>query len=367
MHRVRLPGHRRCSAPLLRAVALAVGVAAPAYGVPSTTPAAPAPSAKPAAPGPSDKPAPSTAADPDQRKADARRHFKAGAKAYAAGKYSDAIDQFLEANRLVPSPALSYNIARAYDKIGNAAQALSFYRDYLRRAPNASDKQSVDATIDKLEKALMQKGVQQVTVLSTPSRATVVMDGQPVGVTTWTGEIYPGRHRLTLRLEGYQDTEKVFNLPAHRAIDVKVELAAVQKKPSESAAPTPPSKPAPVVVAPPPRPQESHAQVAPWTWAALGVGVASLGGSLGFELARASAERQSRDASTQVEAASRYDTMKSRQTIARVLLGVGAAATVAGGVLLYLDLSHKGQDAGSQRVGFGCDGSRCGVVAGAVF
>lgn len=358
MHRVHLPSPR-CASPLsLPMVALAIGLAAPAYAAPSTKPASSAASAKPAQ---------AAAAPADQRKVDARRHFKAGAKAYAAGNYSDAIDQFLEANRLVPSPALSFNIARAYDRIGNTAQALSFYRDYLRRAPGASDKKTVLATIDSLEKKLMKKGVQQVTVLSSPARATVVIDGQPVGVTTWTGELYPGQHRLGVRLEGYQDTQKVFNLPAHRAIDVKVELTPKQKKTAPVA---PASHPAPPMKPAKPRPAKqpvSHAHVSPWTVAVLGVGVASLGGSLGFELARASAERQSRDAPTQVEAADRYDTMKSRQIVARVLLGVGAAATVAGGVMLFLDLSHKEPATGSERVGFGCDGTACGVVAGTVF
>ncbi len=356
MLRAHFPSCRCFSAPSLRIIALALGLALPAYAAP------PAESASPSA-----KSAPPASTPAAQRKADARRHFKAGAKAYAKGNYSEAIDQFLEANRLVPSPALSFNIARAYDKIGNTAQALSFYRDYLRRAPAASDKKTVQATIEALQKKLMQKGVQQVTVLSKPARATVVIDGQPVGVTTWTGELYPGRHRLSLRLEGYQDTDKVFELPAHRAVDVQVALAPKQEK-SAPAAPVPSAAPPARPVAPPPEePARSHVGIAPWTWAALGVGVASLGGSLGFELARASSERQSRDAPTQVEAADRYDTMKSRQTVARVLLGVGAAATVAGGVLLYLDLTHKKKEAGSERVGFGCDGVSCGVVAGTVF
>ncbi len=364
MFRHFVPGRRRTLASSCWLIAFAL--AAPAYAAPAAGASKPS-AAQPASKASADKPAHKAASPQDQRKADAKRHFEAGAKAYARKNYSDAIDQFLEANRLVPSPALSYNIARAYDKIGNTAQALSFYRDYLRRAPAASDKKAVAATIEALEKKLMKKGVQQITVLSEPGRATVVIDGQPVGVTTWTGELYPGHHRLTLRLEGYQDAQKVFNLPAHRAIDVKVELTRKQKAPPPvAAAPRPAAPPEPA--SPPPAPgPESHAHVAPWTWAALGVGVASLGGSLGFELARASAARQSRDAPTQVEAAHSYDTMKSRQTVARVLLGVGAAATVAGGVLLYLDLSHHKKSASSERVGFGCDGAGCGVVAGTVF
>jgi tetratricopeptide (TPR) repeat protein len=98
-------------------------------------------------------------------------------------KYKDAIDAFLEANRLFPSPTLSFNAAKAYEKMGDSAGALRFYRDYLRRKPDASDLADVEKSIGRYERALQDKGVQQVTVLSSPEGALVIVDDRPMGVT----------------------------------------------------------------------------------------------------------------------------------------------------------------------------------------
>jgi len=318
-----------------------------------------------------DAPSPATSAEADG-KAQARRHYTAGVESYEAGQFRDAIDHFLEANRLAPSPALSFNIARAYEKLGDDAGALGFYRDYLRRAPEAEDRAEVERIIAELESRLRAKGVQQVTVLSEPDRATVVVDGKPVGVTPWTGEIYPGQHRLQLRLPGYQDTEEVFALTAHRARDVSVTLEPVPEEPKPQATE---AAPAPTPVQPTPTPDQRPAAgdtgtqgaVSAWTWVTLGVGVGALGGSLAFELMRSSAEDDARTADTQIDAQEHYDTMESRQLVARILAGAGAAATVVGGVLLYLDLTAEPSGPESARLGFGCGPGACSVTASGRF
>ena len=309
---------------------------------------------------------------PATSKAQARRHYAAGVESYEAGQFKDAIDHFLEANRLAPSPALSFNIARAYEKLGDIAGALAFYRDYLRRASDAEDRDEVGQIVTEFENRLRQKGVQQVTVLSEPDRATVVLDGKPVGVTPWTGEIFPGQHRLQLRLPGYEQTDQVFSLTAHRAKDVSVALVQIPEEPKPETAPAPPPPPAPAPPEPatppsePPADTSGPATVSPWTWVSLGVGAGALGGALAFELMRASAEDDAHNAETQIEAQEQYDTMESRQLVARVLVGVGAAATVAGGVLLYLDLTAE-PSTQSAGLGFGCSPSACGVTASGRF
>src|SRR5262249_13325517 len=61
------------------------------------------------------------AADSDG--AAARQRYLAGAQAYAAGNYADAVDQFMAADRILPSAALSFDIARAYEKLGESSLA----------------------------------------------------------------------------------------------------------------------------------------------------------------------------------------------------------------------------------------------------
>jgi tetratricopeptide (TPR) repeat protein len=111
----------------------------------------------------------------------ARAEYDLGAEAFAAGRFREAITHFEETNRLVPNPALAYNIALAYDSIGEVPSALRYYRDYLRALPNAEDRAEVIASIRRLEKRLAEWGVQQMTVTVKPAGAVVSVDGTRVG------------------------------------------------------------------------------------------------------------------------------------------------------------------------------------------
>src|SRR4051812_12453176 len=150
-----------------------------------------------------------TAPDPTSeagKRAEGKARYERGAEAYSAGRFKDAIDLFLQADTLAPSAALSFNIARAYEKIGDDAACLQWYRDFRRRAPDAKNGADVDARIRALQGVLAKKGVQQVTIFSTPAGATVIVDDQPLGVTPYTGQLPPGTHQLVLSLRGYADS-----------------------------------------------------------------------------------------------------------------------------------------------------------------
>src|SRR6478752_755378 len=99
-----------------------------------------------------------------------------GAEAYSAGRFKDAVDLFLAADQLAPSAPLSFNIARAYEKLADDAGALRWYRDYLRRNPDATNAATVRPLIAQLAESLRKKGVQQMTVLTSPAGATVTLD-----------------------------------------------------------------------------------------------------------------------------------------------------------------------------------------------
>ncbi|HMJ12808.1 MAG TPA: PEGA domain-containing protein [Polyangiaceae bacterium] len=286
----------------------------------------------------------------EEIQAEARARLREGVKAYEAKRYKDAVDAFLAANRLVPNPGLSFNTAKAYEKLGDAAGALSFFRDYLRRAPDASDRAEVERKIKKLEQRVQAKGLMQLTILSVPLGGTVVLDGQPVGVTPWTGEIAPGEHGFRIKLEGYRDHEQTFELPRDHALDLNVQL---ESAPPEAAAQPARTQQATESYPAPLSPQASgeavgSRRVSVPTWAVLGAGTAALGTALGFELARRSAESDAEDATTQLEAIEHYETMQGRRDAARIIAGVGGAALLTGAVLLYFDLSSKKDGASSE-------------------
>ncbi|MBI5477304.1 MAG: tetratricopeptide repeat protein [Deltaproteobacteria bacterium] len=299
---------------------------------------------------------PATAAA-DQRD-QARAHFERGSQAYREARYQDAIDAFLEAYRLDPDPVLVFNVGQAWEKLGNVPNALRSYREYLRLAPRAEDRRTVEASIRNLEARLREKGVQQVSIYSTPAGAEVIIDGKRVGQTPWTAEIAPGRHEAVLRLGSSGVVRKEFMLQPDRAMDIDVDMA---KGGAGGGAATRTTAAGPRAGGPgedaPPAPR----RVRIWTWATLALSAGLLGGSLGLELARRSAVGDAKSATTQIRYQELVDSANSRQLGARVLLGTGLAVAAVGGVLLYLDLRTR-KEAAAPALALGCGRDGCGFV-----
>jgi hypothetical protein len=244
---------------------------------------------------------------------------------------------------------------------------LRWYRDYLRRAPQATNAAEVQARVSELGAKLAQRGVQQLSVLSTPEGATVLIDSQPAGVTPLTTELAPGVHHLVLRAAGYGALTTDVTLQQRTPRDVNLTLASSAAPVGEggssvaargSGAGSPSSENGGAVPASdkPTRPFG----VVPWV--VLGAGGASLLGALGFELGRRAAESAAEDA-PQRTYQGHFETMQSRQTAARVLLGVGTALLVGGGALLVLNIPK----APPAKLGLGCVPGGCRLVAGGSF
>ena len=231
--------------------------------------------------------------------------FEQAVAAYKDGRYFEAVELFLETNRIYPDSKLCFNVARAYEGLGNSAGALRYYREYLRRTPTAADRTEVEASVRQLELAVSQKGMQQMSVFSTPDAAVLSIDGHPIALTPWTGETWPGKHRLTATRTGYLEAQQIVELAPHRSIDVQIELR-----------PEPP----PRAAAPPAaelRP-ESGRGVGVLTVATLAAGAVLLGSALAVELSDADAGMRGSTA---------------------FLAGAGVSATAVGGVLFCFDLS----------------------------
>ncbi|APR75040.1 Dihydrolipoamide acetyltransferase [Minicystis rosea] len=317
----------------------------------------------------------------DDNVARAKKSFAAAAKAYREARYKDAIDLFLEANRIDPHAELIYNVGQAYEKLGDVPSALRSYREYLRLAPTISDRVTIEASIKNLEARLRERGVQQVSIFSSPAGATLLLDQKIVGQTPWTGEIAPGRHLAILKSTGHADATKEFVLLPDRAMDLDIALpfaapAPAAPKPELPPAPPPPptataptASVAPTAPQPPPPPPPDtpkKPRIAPWTIAALGVGVASFGGAIAFELLRKSAENDARNDPTQVGFHDKLDTMTGRQTAARVFVGIGSVATAAGAVFLFLDLRPQSSPTPA-KAGLGCFDGACGAFVSGRF
>src|SRR6188768_1709430 len=83
---------------------------------------------------------------------EARRHYEAASRAYDLAEYETALREFKEAYRIVGDPAFLFNIAQCHRKLAHPADAVTFYKTYLRRAPNTPHRAEVEKFIADLEK-----------------------------------------------------------------------------------------------------------------------------------------------------------------------------------------------------------------------
>jgi tetratricopeptide (TPR) repeat protein len=287
----------------------------------------------------------------------ARRLYSEAEQAFAAGDYRKAISLFQQADKQVPRAELEYNIALAYEAMGDKAAALEAYRSYLRRAPVSSDRSEVEANVTRLAKELGKLQLQQLTVVTSPAGATVLIDAQAKGFSPWTGEVQTGRHQLTVRRIGSREAMQNVTLGVDQPVEVSVVL---EEDPAVQAAEHARLARQRAEEAQRDRPTMLQ-RIQPITWGLMGAGAAGLVGAGAFEQARANSEDDARLAATQLAAERELESAESQQTTARVLLGVGAGAMILGGVFLYIDLNRE-PDSATQLTA-GCAGRRCGLYA----
>ncbi len=296
---------------------------------PAAEPTAPviAPTAPPpvaVAPPPS-PPAPAEAASSASRPPDAAEQakhlYRLGAEAFAAQREEEAIRYFRRAAEIVPSSKLTYNIALAYEEMGDTGRALAEYRSYLRQEQDDERREEVLGRVRELETKLAEAGVQQLSVLSKPAGATVKLGQRVVGVTPWSGELLPGLHQVSVELTGHLPRQaEVAVTPEHAAeltLELELEPEIQIEKPQPSAL----------------------GRVAPLTWSLLGVGVGALTGGMAFELSRAESDARAGRATSSIAAAEERGAADAKQMASLLLLGFGSGFLISGGVLMILDLN----------------------------
>ena len=92
-------------------------------------------------------------AQTEQDKANAREHYKRATVFFDVGRYDDAILAYERAYLLTKDPAMLYNVAQCHRLAERWEEAARMYANYLRRRPNASNRQSVEKKIAAMKEA----------------------------------------------------------------------------------------------------------------------------------------------------------------------------------------------------------------------
>jgi tetratricopeptide (TPR) repeat protein len=87
----------------------------------------------------------------DARTETAREHSGQGDAYYKLEKYGNAIGEYEQAYLAKPDPSFLYNIAQCHRLMGHSAEAIKFYRRFLKDAPNAPNRAVAEKHIRDLE------------------------------------------------------------------------------------------------------------------------------------------------------------------------------------------------------------------------
>jgi hypothetical protein len=313
-------------------------------------------------------------------------------RAYTEGRYTDAVQSFLAADRMQPTPALQLALGKTYEQLNDSSRALASYREYFVRSPRAADRAQVQARVAVLAAQLAEKGVQQISVSSVPAGATVVIDAKPLGATPIYVDLSPGPHHLEFHRSGYESAGLDFELSPQQPLNVMTTLVPLRPSAVAGAVPAPAPAAAATTAAPQAADSVNEAAVEPSSapaadpaalasadarlnkhdeattylrsvgFAALGGSVLTLGTAVAFELMRSQSESRARQQHQQIAFKDTLDSMHTQQTIARVFAVSAGVLAAAGGVLLVLAAQRERAEPTPEGAAVACAPNGCSAV-----
>jgi len=164
----------------------------------------------------------------------AKALYNMGAQLYSAQKYVAAIQNFEEAYRLAPRPALLFSIAQAERRYyfesrqpDYLRRAVAHYKQYLaqaeqggRRAEAGQALAELELVASKIEPVSPAGATSVVSLAPAPPKPTLsVMATQVKGARIWvdgkqadeglfSDEVNPGKHSIKVSADGYYDEER---------------------------------------------------------------------------------------------------------------------------------------------------------------
>ncbi len=152
----------------------------------------------------------------EEKKQRAAKHYNEAERLFAAELYAAAIEQYKAAFELYPAPAIAYNIAKSYERIGDPYGCIDFYDLYLRLFKEREGRHAPD-TQDVLNSITKCRLGAKVTlrVETEPPGAAIYIDDKKklLGQTPYETKVDAGSYNVYLDLAGY--------LPFERQVTVK--------------------------------------------------------------------------------------------------------------------------------------------------
>jgi tetratricopeptide (TPR) repeat protein len=275
-------------------------------------------------------------------KAAARTLYNEGTAAYNLDDFPKAIEKFRAAYKASGDPALLYNIAQSYRLAKDPAQAISFYRKYLRSSPaNAPNRGEAELHIKEMEALLAEASRPPALSPAATPPANAPAAAPPVDAARAArGATSDGPPAASPPPPATTDAAP--NTGAAAAPTPAIAAPVAEPAKSEpardaSGAPAPPSD------------GGFRRRLIGWSIAGAGVVAATVGlietlggqSKINDAVDAAARANAAHDAAAYQQASNDYSSGTSQRTLGRVALVVGGLA-FAGGLALALTAPHEG-------------------------
>jgi tetratricopeptide (TPR) repeat protein len=88
----------------------------------------------------------------DAQKQKTKEHYEKATRLYNVGKYQEAIGEYEAAYLVSADPVMLFNIAQCHRLNNQPDEAARFYKNYLRNAPGAPNREDVERKIGEMER-----------------------------------------------------------------------------------------------------------------------------------------------------------------------------------------------------------------------
>ncbi|MBT9557532.1 MAG: TonB-dependent receptor [Myxococcales bacterium] len=157
---------------------------------------------------------------------EAEVQFTLGNEAYIRRDFRTALAHYFASNRLAPNRNVTFNIARAYEQLGQFPEAFRYYQDFASETLTDKERSAVD---DAMKRVL--GSVALLSVQSDPPGATLYIDRKDLGgygTTPRLLAVKPGSHDLIFELAGHESaTVQGVSLRVGRTETVRVSLPKI--------------------------------------------------------------------------------------------------------------------------------------------
>ncbi|MGV3623731.1 MAG: tetratricopeptide repeat protein [Archangium sp.] len=269
--------------------------------------------------------------------------FERGEALFQAGDFGAAISNFKEADRARATPEVAYDLAKCFERLGDEAYTLYYYRLYLRRAPNAPD------TLEVAEKV----GI-VIARLEAEGKGVLELDAPRADAVTFQGHVYPtppvaaflppgdyvvsakfpsGEKTMSVQIRTGKTTSVSFEPVQPPMLHLEDALSADQVAQGVETAPSTGPKPL---------------RVASYVVAAAGLAALAAGATLGV-LANGDKANAQDKSLTIAQAQNAADAANGKALGANLLFGVGGAAVVGGALMFVFSMPEPGMKSGASK------------------